>query len=818
MSDIVRFADAAHRFAGRGKVPAKDLLPLIPLGSKLTPKSKIKSFQIGKIPGRYHPDKEEWAGLAGPWPSVGLSDRDMKVVGEWPTVNVGLRAEDWPAVDCDVNDPEIAAWVGRKVKNYLGFSPVRVRGNSPRCLFVFRRFGDEPIRKMQLIFEYKDTGEHKVEVLGMGQQYVINGIHPTGVAYDWAKDAHLADVTVDGLERVTEAQLREFLETLAKEITAKGGTVTRLALPTRGSGVQGQGVAVNELDPLISTTLALEALNTFKNDEETMPSREQIVSVTAAFKAALGRDSSQAWPDFLKWATAEGWADDEYMEAIWDSLTFVRTGPEVLFRIARSHGWHGDAVLDFTDDMSPKDKKKAEQIIDNAQSQLSEIEQELKSLADKLCYLAEQQRWIVRGTGEMLTHEALNKYPGLGTLISDAGAAGKQAAANKLINSGLVTQVAGVTYLPAKDTLTTWHSDGRTGLYFNRWHDTNESLVPSVTDKDVKPWLDHIEYLFPDKKERDVLIDWMAHVVQVRGVKIRWAPLVIGGQGVGKDLMIKPVAQYLSHNYQEISPDRLFSQFNSYLEREMIVVQEMVRHEKIEMYEKLKAMLAGTAGDTLMIERKFETPYTVPNVTNFLFFSNHIDAVRLDPEDRRFFVIRSDAKAQGSAYYHALAEDFYVKADGWRKVVRWLKQRDLIHFETHQCPEATVAKQEMVDSQQVTLNRWLREAFEAKGCWKDRTVITAQYIHAQARDNYALPMKDRERREVHKVSQAVSALRYAGWTRNPKAVRIDGGAPVCLWTREAEKAKVAPTALREVFYNETQAKPRKDTTDEEIKK
>lgn len=803
----LRFNDAAARFANRGKIPTKDLLPIIPPSAKISTRSSIKDFQLGKIPGRYNDNTKEWAGMHGPWPTLGMSDRDQRLAADWPTANVGLRAADWPAIDCDINDQAIADWVGRRVKTMLGFAPMRVRGNSPRCLFVFRRMGNDTVRKMQLIFNWKGE-EHKVEILGAGQQYVINGIHPSGVAYDWAPDAHLADVSVDGLERVTEAQLRDFLEALSKEITEKGGEVTRLALPTRGAGAQGQGVAVSELDPLMDPPLALTALNSFKNDEDTLPSREQFVGVTASFKATLGREADANYEAFIKWATAEDWADADYVETVWDSLAYVRTGPEVMFRLARQHGWHGDTLLDFqnTDD-AEIDRK-----IAAAQQSMSDEEKEVKDLADKLCYVAEQQRWIVRGNGGTLTHEALNKYPGLGTTISDAGATGRATAANKLINSGLVTQVEGVTYLPARENLTTWHNDGRVGLYYNRWHDNNETLLESVTDDDVRPWLDHAKYLFPDEKERDTLLDWLAHVVQKRGVKIRWAPLIIGGQGVGKDILIKPVAQYLAHNYQEVGPDRLFNQFNSYMEREMIVVQEMVRYEKIEAYEKLKAMLAGTAGDTVLIERKYEMPYSVPNITNYLFFSNHTDAVKLDPEDRRFFVIRTDAKPKGEAYYRALAEDFYVRMDGWRRVIRWLKQRDLTEFLTHQCPEMTEAKREMVDNQQPVLCRWLREATNEGGIWADRTVLTSNYVFTQSRENYSLPIREADRREIHKPFQASSALKYAGWVRNSTPVRVQGQV-TCLWAKDAKIAARDASALRDTF--EAEINPNKENDENE---
>jgi hypothetical protein len=788
------FSTATQRFAGRGKFPARDLLPLIPPTAELSEQSAVKPHQLGKIPGRFRGGK--WTGLAGPWPTLGLSERDRHLSADWPTANVGLRAADWPAVDCDIENPQIAQWTGRRVKQMLGFAPVRTRGNSPRCLYMFRRADEDAIRKMQLIFVDPDGEEHKVEILGAGQQYVVAGMHPSGVAYEWA-DPHPADVTTDGLTQVTEAQLREFLETLANELQSRGCSVTRLALPSRGSGAQGHGSAVNDLDPVVDAELALAALHTFKNDADTVPSREQIIAICASFKAALGREADQHFDAFKEWATADGWADDEYITGIWESLTYIRTGPEYLFAQARRTGWRGDVVLDFG---APAQDETNRPVVEAAQAEADEERAQLRELASKLVYWPQATRWIVRGTGETLSYEGLNRYPGLGTMIADAGASGRKTASNMLVNSGLVTQVAGVTYLPAKDVLTSWTHDGRTALYYNRWHDAQEVLPDSVTDADIRTWLDHVEYLFPDSAERGVLFDWMAHCVQKRGVKIRWAPLIIGGQGVGKDLMILPLARYLAHNYSEVGPDRLFQQFNGFLERELIVVQEMSRFDKIDAYEKLKALVAGTAGGTVRVEKKFQEAYEIPNVTNFLFFSNHTDAVRIEADDRRFFVMQTDAQPKSPDYYANLSEQFYMAQSGWRKVIRWLMQRDLSVFKTHQCPPPTDAKQQMYDEQQPYFHLWMRDQL-TQGRWANRSIVAVSDVLTTVQTDYTLDLPTVQRQKVHSLSVVTRALSFSGW-HGLGQVRVQNGERKSLWSRDREYAAKQPAEIRDIYLDE----------------
>lgn len=803
MTDTPRFGDAAGRFARRGKLPKGDLLPIIPPGAKLSRGTKLKKDHLGKVPGVFR--NGAWSGLTGSWPTLGLNERDQRAVEDMPTENVGLRAADWPAVDCDVENPKFMSWLRKRVTTELGFAPTRVRSNSPRSLFVYRRADGETIRKMQLIFTDPDGVEHKIEVLGEGQQYVVNGMHPSGVAYEWEDGAHLVDVTVGGLTSVTEQQLRDFLTALAAVIPQHGGVVVRLSLPGRGAGAQGQGVRVSDLEPVVDPALVLDALRVFKNDQQTLPAREQIVAVTASFKGSLGAEADKHRDAFTAWATAEGWADEAYVDTIWDSLPFVRSGPQVIFGYARKQGWHGDAVLDF-DKVEVEGDDAVDKQIDAAKSQQTEEQQVLQAVADTLVYHPVAQRWIVRGTGEMLSHSALNTAPGIGTRIAVAGATGKNTASNKLVNSGLVQLVCGVTYLPAKSQLTVWESDGRKGLFYNRWHDTQEPLPATASDADIQPWLDHLAYLFPDVSERDTLIDWLAYTVQHRGGKIRWAPIIIGDQGVGKDVLIKPLVWYLAHNYTELAPNRLFGQFNSYLERELIVVQELSRFDKIESYEKLKALIAGTAGDTTMIERKYEAPYSIPNVTNFLFFSNHDDALKIDSDDRRFYVIKTTAKPKDPTYYAGLIDDFYRKQGGWRAVVRWLKDRNLSQFKTHQCPQATTVKREMVVSQAGYFPNWLGEQLD-KGEWKNRTVITAGEIFSAVHDDFNLPLTQATRNTVKNSAAVARALKQNGWHNVNKNVRINGGNPCTVWVRDMALADLDATQLRDLCEQELSKTP-----------
>lgn len=795
----IRFIDVARTFMAKTGIPARDLLPLIPPDAKLGATSNVKPHQLGKIPGRF--SGGFWYGLSGPWPTFGLSENDSHAAALWPTHNVGLRAADYPGIDCDVNSVEALRLVEELINVRLAggsLAPVRERGNAPRALFVFRRVGDDPVRKIRVVFEDDKGVTHAVEVLGLGQQYVIAGMHPSGVAYEWREGRDLAQTEGELIPMVTAEKLSGFMADLCREVENKGWKITTTISPRYGTGGEGMGILVNNADPLVEPKLALGALQAIPNNEETLPSREDLVAVCASFKHMLGRDSDAYYGEFVKWASRYNWADEEYVKPIWDSLTSVRTSPDYLFRLARRHGFRGDALADFAEYRDDS----ADSRIQVVRQQVDEQTLALQKLAEKVVYYPGGQEFYVLDTGEALSPAALNSYPGLGTGIAPAGATGVRTAANMLINSGLLRTVMGRTYYPGKDKLVKMLVRGREVTLFNNWRATGHPLPTYVTDKDVQPWLDHVAYLVPDQRERETLLDFLAHVVQRRGEKVRWAPLIVGRQGTGKDVMLKPISKFLTHdNYIEIKPEDLMARFNSYLENELIVVEEMVRFEKAEVYNQIKVMLSGSSGDRLSVERKHKERYEIENRVNFVFFSNNPDAVRMDDDDRRFFVISSPAEKRDSAYYKFLIEEFYDNQSGWRKVIRWLLQRDVSKLDTNH-PIETSAKLAMIEVQRNSLHVTLREELR-DGFYKDRTVLSATEVMQTIKTDFNFPIDNASRNRISNSTEIARILRAAGWHYYDRGVKMANRVPINLWVRDREMLDKAPRELRALWEKET---------------
>jgi hypothetical protein len=807
--NAIRFADATKSFINLAGLPAKDLLPLIPPGAEIAEESNVQDFQIGKIPGRYGGGK--WYGLTGQWPTFGLSERDQNFAANWPTHNVGLRAAEWPGIDIDVNSKEVLQIVERLIDTMLGAAPVRERGNAPRALYVFRREGDAPIRKTRLQFLDDKNIQHLVEVLGYGQQYVINGMHPSGVAYEWRPKRDLITYKSSALTPVTAEKIADFMAVLEQDIIDRGWKIVSSMKPRYGAGSEGHGFLVSALEPIASKELVLKALYTLRNDVDQFPTREKFLSLTSSFKHALGKDAEAAYPEFVNWATNCGWADDDYVQKVWDSLPTTRTSPDHLFGLARRRGFRGDAVLDFAGmETSSEAGQRAEATMDEAKLQQREEAARIKAIADKVFYWAEEGSWVVRGTGAILSHAAFNNFPGLGLEIAPAGSSGVKTAANIILNTkpSIVRCVSGVTYLAGKPEMVEWETDGRKGTFYNRWHPIHHALPDSVTEADVHQWLTHVNLVISNDSERELFLDYLAFLVQQRGRKVRYAPIIIGKQGTGKDMMLKPLVWFFAHNATEVSPEKLQATFNEFLERELVVVNEMMRFDKTETYNAIKTLISGSTTDTIMVERKFKNPYAVPNNVNFIFLSNHVDAVRLEEDDRRFFVITSDMEKQNDDYYEALNNAFYHQQSGLRKVVRWLMQRDISKFRPDSAPMDTEGKQRMKEAQRPDYQLAILKQL-AEGVDKSRTVMTALDLYERVTGDFNYPMDQRQRAKISTVSKIAETLKAAGWTLTRQVRLREDANPTRVWVRSAEMAELPASELKQKYLEETSTRGKK---------
>ena len=158
---------------------------------------------MSKIPGWFNA-AGEWTGYVG-WTKHcdrATSDFELKGWSDWPDTGIGIACGWIVAADLDiVQDHELVLKIDKLAREMLGDTPATRIGMWPKRLLVYRT--DKPFAGIK---------KQPIEILGHGQQFVAEGIHPeTGQPYYWIGDS-LVDMHASDLPIVTEEQCRAFLE------------------------------------------------------------------------------------------------------------------------------------------------------------------------------------------------------------------------------------------------------------------------------------------------------------------------------------------------------------------------------------------------------------------------------------------------------------------------------------------------------------------------------------------------------------------------------------------------------------------------------
>jgi hypothetical protein len=138
----------------------------------------------------------------------------------------------------------------------------------------------------------------------------------------------------------------------------------------------------------------------------------------------------------------------------------------------------------------------------------------------------------------------------------------------------------------------------------------------------------------------------------------------------------------------------------------LVIVEELMALGRRERMNKLKPLITQPE---IRIQRKYVQTITLFNRTNFIFFSNYIDAAVLDKGDRRYFVHISNAEPQSPEYYDKLFS-FADSEDGIAAITHYLKSRDLSKFNPNSRPPMTAGKEIVIQESrspvQATLHMW----------------------------------------------------------------------------------------------------------------
>jgi hypothetical protein len=271
-----------------------------------------------------------------------------------------------------------------------------------------------------------------------------------------------------------------------------------------------------------------------------------------------------------------------------------------------------------------------------------------------------------------------------------------------------------VTYAAGDELLYSIHDD----TYINSWKDARPSVSPHSSEDLVAPWLKHCRKLIPDGASLNHTLNLMAFKVQRPSVKINHAVLHMGMEGCGKDTMWAPfiwaVCGPKLRNWGLMDNQTLMQTWGYQFLSEILVLNELREVEALDrksMANKLKPLVAAPP-EMVQINTKFNPPYPVPNRMFLIAFSNDPVPISIDPNDRRWFCLQSDAPAMAPEEGAMLWSWF--QNGGFEKVAGWLHGRDVIGFMPKAPPPSTSYKKSLIVDSRPTVEGKLMELIRSR--------------------------------------------------------------------------------------------------------
>jgi hypothetical protein len=569
---------------------------------------------------------------------------------------LGVGANPVGAVDVDVYDQDVV----EEVADYLNinYDLVMYRvGQAPKLLYPFRM--TEVTRKVYTgkytIGDTITAPPSRVEVLGLGQQFVAFGVHPdTQRPYQWYEGT-LSDTPVTDLPSLTPEEISEIVA-YCDGVLSKHGR--RVASSSTGAPAQGVGSYMS--------SRPWKPLNL--DDEDVMQILEHLpryytsdyddwLRVGAALHHQYkgSTDGLALWDLFSQQdeygygkPDAEGRTGMEALAVKWESFHHTRPGGQLV----TLRGLRTAALANGMPTRSA----------DGAEDETEEDGDPVTRMRKRYIYVAEGKEVYDRTDNPNDTRLTLDEFRAqqANNIIWTIDANGREkstATVNLWMASEYRVSVQGTRYFPEAGLITMDEVTGKRYL--------NTCVIPDHQPVEeynrIHIFKEHIEYLCPHEEDREFLLDWMAftlqqpsrrcavtplHMTPTEGTGRSWVGLLLG-----KLLGAKNVDTTDLEDLAGVGNGGVFQEF--LLNKLAIVINEAQLDEaqKKKVGGKLKTVLTD---EVLNVNVKYGDKGTIRVFANVIMFTNKHAPLDLPESDRRIYVIEGPLEVRDKAYYTRL--------------------------------------------------------------------------------------------------------------------------------------------------------------------
>ncbi|WP_186098138.1 primase-helicase family protein [Burkholderia gladioli] len=313
---------------------------------------------------------------------------------------------------------------------------------------------------------------------------------------------------------------------------------------------------------------------------------------------------------------------------------------------------------------------------------------------------------------------------------------------------------------------------------FNKWRPVNRASIPDDASSVVQPFLGHIAYLFPVESERELFLDWLAHIEQHPGSLPQFGWLHVAPKtGCGRNWLASVLARvwrgYTAPNVD--LPALLEGSYNDELAGRILAIVDEVQEGGSEKIRNANRFVAMVNAETRIINPKFGRKYIERNSCRWLVFSNYVNALPLKANDRRIYVASFTGEPQSPEYYTHLYSMIdnpeFVSA-----VADYLYNRDISKFNPGARPELNDAKKAALNASKSALIQGAEMLIER---WPSDVITNG---------DAAAVLDDKETDATFSVAMRraldeCGAMQYSGG----RVVKVNGKPSKCWVLRNVEK-------------------------------